>query len=142
MSVNTYCTVLAIVVYGRCDTDTLDYSVIIQPYLEQCQVVLIPVSIRLIRLAGFKYVLLILFTDIDNHKVVKVKLSLPIVHDLHSHEPIPWKVSYPQILSYVYTPCCLCHPQQGLLIRPTNMTSSELKKTVEKYSRIIKSSTN
>ncbi|XP_065919937.1 tubulinyl-Tyr carboxypeptidase 2-like isoform X1 [Dysidea avara] len=55
-----------------------------------------------------------------NHKVVKVKLSLPIVHDLHSHEPIPWK---------------------GLIIRPTNMTPSELKKTVEKYSRIIKLST-
>jgi len=30
---------------------------------------------------------------VDKHTVVKLKLSLPIPHDCHSHEPIPWKVS-------------------------------------------------
>lgn len=30
---------------------------------------------------------------VDKHTVTKLKLSLPITHDHHSHEPIPWKVS-------------------------------------------------
>ena len=31
--------------------------------------------------------------SIDGHKVIRVKLSAPVVHDLHSCEKIQWKVS-------------------------------------------------
>lgn len=69
------------------------------------------------------------------HTITKLKLSLPIPHDCHSHEPIPWKVSI--YLSTLVT----SNTSKGLILRPSSMDLSDLRKITEKYSRTIKLST-
>ncbi|EDO40230.1 predicted protein [Nematostella vectensis] len=51
------------------------------------------------------------------HSVKKIKLSLPIVHDLHSCEKIHWKY---------------------LALSPAKLSASDMKKILEKYSRELR----
>ncbi|KXJ17740.1 tubulinyl-Tyr carboxypeptidase 2 [Exaiptasia diaphana] len=53
------------------------------------------------------------------HIVKKIKLSLPIVHDMHSCERIHWKY---------------------LVFNPNKMTSSDMKKLLDRYSRELRHS--
>ena len=77
----------------------------------------------------------------DQHQVIKVKMSKPIVHDVTSCEPINWKVNFngcnrPLVSSYAIT--TLTYPQM-LLLNLTKLSDEDTRKVMEKFSRTIRS---
>ena len=66
----------------------------------------------------------LLYLTSDHHTVKKIKLSLPVVHDIHSCERIQWKVKLTNLLvgySFLYKPFMYVPPQRVLFLRCLGM---------------------